>query len=231
MASDVEICNYALSYIGSSNVIQSLTEASDEARTCTLHLQRVKDLVCRQYPWQFARKVAALALIQNNPNDEWGYEYSYPSDCIRADWMVLGVAGSAAVYAGQSRSRRSAYSVPYQLAYGTSGRVIWTDQDEAILAYNVRITDAARFPEDVVEALAWGMAVAISPTLSRSASLSSTSKANYRSALFQAMATEQNETADDRPAEAEHIRARSVGSDFSGQGGDWQPYTSGFGIS
>lgn len=43
MASVVEICNRALSNIGNSRSINSLTEASKEAGECSLHFEACRD--------------------------------------------------------------------------------------------------------------------------------------------------------------------------------------------
>ncbi len=80
MASVVEICNRALSNIGNSRSINSLTEASKEAGECSLHFEACRDAVLSDFDWNFATKRVALADTSNPPPD-WEYAYQYPSDC------------------------------------------------------------------------------------------------------------------------------------------------------
>ena len=88
MASVVEICNRALSYIGNSRSINSLTEASKEAGECSLHFEACRDAVLSDFDWNFATKRVALADTSNPPPD-WEYAYQYPSDCLRITEIML----------------------------------------------------------------------------------------------------------------------------------------------
>lgn len=67
MASVVEICNRALSNIGNSRSINSLTEASKEAGECSLHFEACRDAVLSDFDWNFATKRVALADTSNPP--------------------------------------------------------------------------------------------------------------------------------------------------------------------
>ena len=61
MASVIEICNRALSNIGNSRSINSLTEASKEAGQCSLHFDACRDAALADFDWNFATKRLALA--------------------------------------------------------------------------------------------------------------------------------------------------------------------------
>ena len=80
MSSAVEICNLALSHLGSSG-IDALDERSEAAAACTTFYAICRDMVLRDAPWPFATKMQALALVEEDPNTEWGFSYRYPSDC------------------------------------------------------------------------------------------------------------------------------------------------------
>lgn len=54
MASVIEICNRALSNIGNSRSINSLTEASKEAGQCSLHFDSCRDAALADFDWNFA---------------------------------------------------------------------------------------------------------------------------------------------------------------------------------
>ena len=65
MASNLQICNLALSHIGSRAFIQDLSsDTSVEARYCNLLFDDARQAVLRDAPhgWGFAYKVEALAL-------------------------------------------------------------------------------------------------------------------------------------------------------------------------
>ncbi len=112
MPSQVDICNRALSVIGTRSSIASMTEASPEATACTTHFEGACRALLRIAPWSFARTTVQGALIAaapgtlENPNGtaplplvpisaanpasstpvqivSWLYEYAWPQDCVR----------------------------------------------------------------------------------------------------------------------------------------------------
>lgn len=102
MTSNVDICNRALSSIGSKKKISSLSQDSIEAQTCNLVLTNNRDDLLRMAPWDCAlttrnlvyitsvpgtpeNQSSATALWQpGQPSPPWTYEYQYPVDCLRA---------------------------------------------------------------------------------------------------------------------------------------------------
>jgi hypothetical protein len=112
LPSNVDICNRALSVIGTRSSIASMSEASPEAQACTLHFEASCRSLLRLAPWSFARATVLGALIgaaagtPENPNGtvplplvpvsaanpagssppqivSWRYEYAWPRDCVR----------------------------------------------------------------------------------------------------------------------------------------------------
>ncbi len=97
MPSNVDICNRALSVIGTRSTIASMTEATPEARACSIHFEAACRALLRLAPWSFARYqvngalVAAAAGTPENsdgtgplPLDRnFSYEYAWPQDCVR----------------------------------------------------------------------------------------------------------------------------------------------------
>lgn len=102
----VEITNRALQVMGSRTTVASMSEVSNEARQANLIIEKLRDELVRKAPWNFARKFANLTYITSapgtpeNPNASglvwapgipappWAYEYQYPTDCLRALWIV-----------------------------------------------------------------------------------------------------------------------------------------------
>ena len=193
--SAVAICNLALARIGVSSTIASLTESSQEALACTAVYEQARDEVLRDFPWPFARRYVALGLVEEDPNDDWGYSYRYPSDCIRALRIVSGDPS------GNPR-------IPYQIGHDDSGRLLFTDEADVQLVYIARFTDPVHFDATFASALGWRIAVDIAAPLARSDSQRERAEAGYRQALAQARVDALNEEVEAAPAEASWIRDR-----------------------
>jgi hypothetical protein len=100
------IANQALASIGNRSTIASLGEQSNEAIQVNLIINDVILELLRMAPWDCAFNYNLLQLITaapgtpENPNfspiqwnktlpaPPWAYEYAYPSDCLRALWVV-----------------------------------------------------------------------------------------------------------------------------------------------
>lgn len=171
MSSDVELCNIALSHIGISKTIASLTELSKEASMCSRFLTLTRDLVLRDYKWPFATKIASLALVASDPNDEWAFSYRYPSDCMMVRRIVngipIGFIADVAVFPTYSlmNSYYEANKVPYKIAVDSSGKVIWCSLSEAQLEYTVRVTADLIAPPDFELCVTYRLATFIAPSL------------------------------------------------------------------
>jgi hypothetical protein len=200
MASSTEIANLALSHLGVGSEISDLDmERSQEALACRRFYSTARNATLRDFPWPFATKIAALGLIEEDPNDEWGYSYQYPSDCLDAIRILSGI---------RNDNRQS--RVPYKLANGDSGQVIFTDQEDAELEYTKLETDTSRYPPDFVLALSLRLAAYIAPRLTGGDPFKVGTRAfqMYEAELNRAKAsgTEENQAEED--PESELIRAR-----------------------
>lgn len=157
-ASETVIANMALSHLGVGKQIASLTESSEEARACNLFYEPTRDELLRSAPWPFAKKQDSLAVVETDPTDEWGYSYTYPTDCLMIRRLCSGTRND-------SRQTR----VPYQLYYSESSTLIYCDLAEAdfIIEYTVRVENTSRFQPDFDMALSYLLASRISPRLSK----------------------------------------------------------------
>lgn len=81
MASVVEICNRALSQIG-SRPINTLEESSIEARVCKLHYLPCLHEVLSAVDWSFARRVHRLARFADATVPGWKYVHKIPTDSL-----------------------------------------------------------------------------------------------------------------------------------------------------
>ena len=199
MASVIEICNIALSRLGSSRTINSLTEKSKEAGLCDLHFESARLEVLADFEWNFAIKRVALADTGSAPND-WQYAYRYPTDCLRiTDIMVPGMRNPA------ERMR-----IEYQVgsdADGT-GRLIYTDQENAWLRYVSDITDPNMFDPLFRSALAWKLASELGMSLSSSPNLVQNALTMYSQIIRSAGSHSMNESQEPVEPQSEFTSAR-----------------------
>lgn len=203
MASEADIANMALSHLGIAEEIATLTEASDEARACNRFYETCRDACLRDFPWPFATKFATLALVEEiedeTNEDEWGYSYRYPTDCSKILRLRSGVRNDTR----QSRA-------PYEIAKDTSGRIIYTDQEDATIKYIETITDPERFTPDFVLMLSFRLASMIAPRLTAGDpyKLGAQAYQKYDIEQRRAQATALNEGQIDEEVDSEFIRGR-----------------------
>lgn len=155
MPTDTEISNLSLSHIGIGVEIAALeTESSEEAGACRRYFTQARNEVLRAFPWSFATQIIAIALIETDPNTEWGYSYRYPTDCIFFRRIQSG---------NRNDSRQS--RIAYKIAQDSNARLIYTDQADAVGEYTISVTDTKYFPPDFVSALSLLLASYIAPRL------------------------------------------------------------------
>lgn len=198
MASEVDICNLALSHIGASATISSLTEASEEAFHCNLLYADTRDTLLRAFNWGFATRHLALSDVGSPPGN-WNYRYSYPNDCLFAREILQtnSVAGSDD-------------PIPFEIALGDAydARVILTDQKEAVLIYTYQATNTLVFDPMFTNCLAWKLASEIAMPLTRDEKRMEAAYQMYLTTLSQAQTFNANESHIDRNKDAAWITGR-----------------------
>lgn len=157
MASKVEICNLAISNVGTGKTIADFElERSSEAAACRQYYAVALKGTLRDFPWPFATKHLALALVQEDPTEEWAYSYRYPTDCVKMRRILSGNR----VDTRQSR-------VPYRISSDASGKLIYTDKYQAVAEYTYLVENTQLYDDSFVNALAWRLASLLSPRLSQ----------------------------------------------------------------
>lgn len=178
-----ELCNIALGRLGISIFIANLeTEQSNEARVCRIFYDTVRDRVLEDFPWSFAKRTRDLQDI-GTPPASWAYRYRYPNDCLFA--RSVQVAGAGAPLK----------PIPFEKVEDESagGLAICTDAFPAELVYTARITNAALYTAQFVNALAWALAVDIAAPLSAAPNMAEKAASAYAAALLKAGAIDLNE--------------------------------------
>lgn len=201
MATKTEICNLAISHLGSVKRIANVeTEKSTEASVCNIFYDQVLEQVLRDADWSFSTKFVSLGLISTDPTAEWGYAYQYPSDCVRFRRILSG-----------DRKDTFQSRVPLKIVYdGESGKLVYTDKQDAVAEYSLRIKNPLVYPGDFVMAFSFLLAVYIGPSITGEDPFKMGDRAMkmYVSLISQAQAANFNEQYAGEEPDGEFIRAR-----------------------
>lgn len=144
MASDVQICNMALSHLGSEARVASISppDGSVEAGQCATFYDIARTELLEPGNWAFSLKRATLAQV-TNPSTVWAYAYTKPADCLRPlrilrPSIAITVFTQDLVVEPHTDDRDSA---PYDI----EGGVILTNEPDAVLVYVQDVTDSTKF--------------------------------------------------------------------------------------
>lgn len=199
MSSDIEICNLALSRVAVTQAIASFTERSKEAEQCRVFYSHLRELVLQEFPWPFAESIVALADL-GNPAPGWAFRYRYPADCLKIRNIVQP---------GFRRALSSDMEIPYQIGYDAGGRVIHTDQPEAVCRFTFKVDDSTFFDPQFVEALAWRLAMDLALPLASKPDLQQFAAQQYQMALTLAEGSAFQESQSDPEPESEFVTVRA----------------------
>ncbi len=160
MASEVEICNLALSNIRAGS-INSLNEGSIQAQQCKLKYSILRDRCLREIPWQFNHMIRALAPVVTEVFN-WGYAYSYPIDCLKIHRLMgkyeqVGM-GQSDIISRALDSRVVPNSdlrkqIPYEVFNFDNTKVIGSNQPDLRIDFAGKVTDPNLFSDDFIMAL------------------------------------------------------------------------------
>lgn len=197
--SAVKICNMALAHIGARSSIESLDETSTEAKACKLWYDWARLQVLEGFNWNFARKRKVLAVLEEEPYDDWAVRYEYPSDCVKAR-LIFNPAGP------------DADPVPFEVTTTDDGQTscILTDMEDAQLIYTFDMTNTARFSPKFVDALAWRLAACVAFTLTGKREIEQSALQYYHQfALPMAINSNAGDGRDRTPRDSDWIRAQT----------------------
>lgn len=175
MASEVDICNQALSMLGDAT-IASLTDSSKSAKLCNLQYANSRDAIFRSYPWNCLQRRATLARSVDVPT--WGYNYKYqlPTDpyCLR----VLNM---------------SEHDDDPDVDWVIEGRYILTDSETCNILYVAKITDPNEYDVSLQDVIASKLSADICYALTGSATLTDVMWRSYLATVKQARSIDAQE--------------------------------------
>lgn len=143
MASDIEICNLALSSLG-ADLIRAFDDSSKRARVCKVQYAPLRDLLISQYDWSFARKFATLRAAVDVDSTNFGVAYDIPADCLRPlDILPEGT----------------------NQRWEIAGSYLYTPVTEPILRYTAKGIGTGMYTASFIDALASELAFRIAPAI------------------------------------------------------------------
>lgn len=209
----LNVANLALSHIGAGDSISSLTtDVSATVDAVNAFLEATREQTLRDFPWPFATYTAdstvtspgGFVAVASSPNNEWGWSYRYPTDCVEIRRLWSGL-----------RMDQPGSRVPYRIGFdGTTGtatgRLIFTDMEDAVMEYTAYVTDMSIYTVDFVMAWSYRLAWHIAPRLAMNYSPETTKNLMqmYAIQIARAQANAANEEQPDRPSEAEWTNNR-----------------------
>jgi hypothetical protein len=199
-SSVADICNMALAHLGSGHSFTNLeTDNSEESESLKIFYENTRDQALRDFAWPFAVRLGTLSLVEEDPNDEWGYSYRYPVNALR----LLRIPGGI-------RNESLDNRIPYRIAGDDSGRLIFTDREDAEIEYIAQVKNPLHFTPDFVSALSYLLAAKVATKLTAGDAFKLGQKAMelyvYEIAKAKAMAV--NEEAQEPQPDSEFIRIR-----------------------
>lgn len=201
---DVQICNMALAHLGHSGpFISDLeTDQSQEAETCNVFWDTVRDDVLGDYPWPFATAKKELAQIADQERDGWDYAFALPDDCVSPRFIWPADSTPRKLYP----ETRTPYKIAKHSEEETS--ILLCDIDNPVLEYTARMSNVAAYPSKFAMAMSYKMAEMIAIPITGDANKRREMRALYRAEVGQAEARAMNEQQEDEEPETPSLRAR-----------------------
>lgn len=193
MASEVTICNLALSHLGDDR-INSLDDPTRQGRACKLLYAAARDAVLREHPWNFATSREYLALLTGATPVGWDYAYAYPIDCLfaREIWQEV----------------EQLTPTPFAVVRTSGRRVVVTNEADAALEYTAQVTDTTQFDALFIDALGYKLAAELAMPLTRSVQITQAMLTLYTNRMAQATTIDSREGRKDPEHPNSFINAR-----------------------
>lgn len=155
MATEVDICNLALSHCASKASISSLNppEGSEHAEACARWYPIALGCILSEHPWAFATRRKRLARLADEALDKgpWRYAYGLPADFNRVVDMAPADVHPLRPFFRGMLSRHE----EYELTAYNAGFALLTNEEAPVLRYIVNSPQPSSFSHPFVLALSW----------------------------------------------------------------------------
>lgn len=150
MTAEVDICNLALSHLGDTATVASISppEGSAQAQHCATFYPIARNTLLEMHDWGFATVRSELTVLAQS-HCGWAYAYARPANVIR----IISVKSFDVC--GDEHSP----SVPFVCeADGNGQQIILCNTPDVVAKYIALVTDVNRFSPLFVQALSWHLA-------------------------------------------------------------------------
>lgn len=200
MATEVSICNRALTLLGADLII-ALTDDTNRGRTMQANYASIRDAEIVRHRWHFALRRAALPALSTVPVFGFANQFQIPTDFLRL------IEGGDLV----SGADLTDYRTGSTALYSREGDKILTSLGAPLnIRYIAQITDASLFDAAFAEMLSARIADECCERLTQSDSKRQICMAAYKRAKLEALQSNAIETPAESPADAEWITARAL---------------------
>ena len=196
MASEVDICNIALSNLGERS-INDRADENQRARACDNRFDDVRDLVLRSHIWNCALKREG-PLPSSATAPSWGYDYAYPKPAEMLRLIAV-------------KENEHAFKI--------EGDNIVTDSSTLNILYIERVTDTAKYDSLLVQAIALRLATEIGQDLTGKTELKENLMRKYREVLSEARSADAAEGTPQKIESDLWLESRYTGID------SWRPFS------
>lgn len=156
MASEVQICNMALSHLGSEARVSSISppDGSAEAGHCAAFYDVARTELLEPGSWAFSLKRAPLASVASDGlRDAYQFAYAKPSNCLRP-LRIPAPSVAPTVFTQDTLPIDDSSSAHFIV----EGEVIYTNQPDAVLLFVQDITDPTQLTPSFRTALSYLLA-------------------------------------------------------------------------
>lgn len=189
MATEVDICNLALSRAQVTDFIHALEEDRPSANVARVLYPQHRDALLALAPWPFTTRRATLAALVGEERAGWAYVFGLPVDCLVA--------------------RDLNPRAPFRLEDdGTGIRVLLANVKTPELIYTASVTNPDMFHPLFRDALIWNLAADFALALGKDGKLEQLCRARYEAALSRARVLVLAEKRDLPQAESPYILVR-----------------------
>lgn len=198
MASQIEIVNLALTFLGDARIL-SIDDDTKPARESKAVYDNVRDALFGGYNWSFAKTRAQLSASASTPSFQFGYQYEMPTNCLRLLFIGDYYVGADLVdYRGSPVGE-----------YEIEGRNILTDLGAPLnIKYIQRITDTSKYHPNFVMCLAAKLAYHLAEPLTQSNSKKGDAEVTFKRELNTAVRANAIELPPDRLADDDWVLSR-----------------------
>jgi hypothetical protein len=173
MASQVGICNIALTSLGADRII-ALSDNNENARRLTAIYDSCLDDVLRSHPWNFAIVRVGLVKLVSTPVFGYDYEYQLPTACLR----LLEVSDGTNILTD----------------YKVEGRKLLTNYTDIYIKYISTVGDPNQYTSQFIFVLAARLASELAYPITNNKSTAELSAQIYLSKLQTAKETDAQES-------------------------------------